>query len=279
MDDARQPDTAPPPSHVDVTADRPAATKRILLEARDIRKRFGDIEILKGVSLTVSEREVVVIIGPSGCGKSTFLRCLNHLERYESGEVLLGGSTVSRGTPANHRASREEQKVIQSLRRRVGMVFQQFNLFLHMDVWHNVIAGPMTVLGKSRAEADAAAEQALRKVGMLERGHAMPIELSGGQQQRVAIARSLAMDPDMVLFDEPTSALDPKLTKEVFRVIRDLAYEGMTMALVTHDMDFARDVADRVVYFYEGRINAQGTAEQILDGQPTPELQAFLCDD
>ena len=279
MNDAIPPYDALPQPPANTGGDGPTPTDRILLEARLIRKRFGDVEILKGVSLAVRERDVVVIIGPSGCGKSTFLRCLNHLERFESGEVLLGGSTVSRGTPANHRAGRDEQKAIQSLRRRVGMVFQQFNLFLHMDVWHNVIAGPMTVLGKSRAEADAAAEEALRKVGMLERGHAMPVELSGGQQQRVAIARSLAMNPDMVLFDEPTSALDPKLTKEVFRVIRDLAYEGMTMALVTHDMDFARDVADRIVYFHEGHINAQGTAEQILDGQPTPELQSFLSDD
>ena len=262
---------------MDTTA--PAPTDRILLEARGLRKRFGNAEILKGVSLAVREREVVVIIGPSGCGKSTFLRCLNHLERYESGEVFLNGSRVSRGTPMSHRPSRDEQRITQSLRRHVGMVFQQFNLFLHMDVWRNVTAGPLIVQGKSRLEADAAAEMALRKVGMLDRGHAMPFELSGGQQQRVAIARSLAMNPDMVLFDEPTSALDPKLTKEVFRVIRDLAYEGMTMALVTHDMDFARDVADRIVYFHEGNINAQGTPEQILDGQPTPELQAFLCDE
>jgi polar amino acid transport system ATP-binding protein len=279
MHDTPQPPAAPPQAPANGNRDAAAPTDRILLEARDIRKRYGDTEVLKGVSLAVREREVVVIIGPSGCGKSTFLRCLNHLERYESGEVFLNGSLVSRGTPTSHRPSRDEQRITQSLRRHVGMVFQQFNLFLHMDVWRNVTAGPLVVQGKSRGEADAAAEQALRKVGMLDRGHAMPFELSGGQQQRVAIARSLAMNPDMVLFDEPTSALDPKLTKEVFRVIRDLAYEGMTMALVTHDMDFARDVADRVVYFHEGQINAQGTAEQILDGQPTPELQAFLCDD
>ena len=279
MSDARHLEVTPPLAPSNTAGDGPAPTDRILLEARSIRKRFGTTEVIKGVSLAVREREVVVIIGPSGCGKSTFLRCLNRLERYDSGEVLLDGVTVSRGSPAGHRVTRDEDKVIQSLRRRVGMVFQQFNLFLHMDVWRNVIAGPMVVQGKSRAEADAAAERALQKVGMLDRGQAMPIELSGGQQQRVAIARSLAMNPDMVLFDEPTSALDPKLTKEVFRVIRDLAYEGMTMALVTHDMDFARDVADRVVYFHEGHINAQGTAEQILDGQPTSELQAFLCDD
>jgi ABC-type polar amino acid transport system ATPase subunit len=279
MSDTTPPDPAVPRAATISAGNGPAPTDRILLEARDIRKRFGDTEILKSVSLAVHEREVVVIIGPSGCGKSTFLRCLNALERYEGGEVILDGSTVSRGRLPHERVDRDAEQLIQALRRRVGMVFQQFNLFLHMDVWRNVTAGPTIVQGKSRAEADAAAEQALRKVGMLDRAHALPCELSGGQQQRVAIARSLAMDPDMVLFDEPTSALDPKLTKEVFRVIRDLAYEGMTMALVTHDMDFARDVADRIVYFHDGHINAQGTAEQILDAQPTPELQAFLCDD
>lgn len=259
------------------TGGGPAPTDRVLLEARGIRKRFGQRSVLQGVSLAVREREVVVIIGPSGCGKSTFLRCLNHLERYDEGEVLLDGAVITRGTPPSHHPHGDEQRRIRSLRQRVGMVFQQFNLFLHMDVWRNVTAGPITVQKKTRAEADALAEEALRKVGMLERGTAMPSELSGGQQQRVAIARSLAMSPDMVLFDEPTSALDPKLTKEVFRVIRELAYEGMTMALVTHDMDFARDVADRVVYFHEGHINAQGTPEHVLGERPTPELREFLA--
>ncbi|MGH7145817.1 MAG: amino acid ABC transporter ATP-binding protein [Planctomycetota bacterium] len=254
----------------------PAASGATLLQAEGLHKRFGSKEVLRGVDLAVGKGEVVAILGPNGCGKSTFLRCLNLLEPYHAGRVLLDGQPVSQGRPDDHRPTQAEERAAQALRRRMGMVFQRFNLFPHWSVLHNVAAGPLHALHRPRAEAYAVAEQMLRKVGLWEKHPCDPLTLSGGQQQRVAIARALAMQPEVMLFDEATSALDPMLTKEVFKVIRELAAEGMTMLLVTHDMAFARSIADRVVFMDEGRVEAEGSPEAIFDGQPTAAIRRFL---
>ncbi|HYF48844.1 MAG TPA: amino acid ABC transporter ATP-binding protein [Planctomycetota bacterium] len=247
-----------------------------ILEVQGLKKNFGPKQVLKGVELKVSRAEVLTILGPNGCGKSTFLRCLNLLEQFQEGRVLLNGQVVSEGKPETHHPSREEQAQAQALRRRVGMVFQRFNLFPHYSVMENVMAGPLHVLKKPRSEAESIAEAMLKKVGLWEKHPCDPLTLSGGQQQRVAIARSLAMNPEVMLFDEATSALDPVLTKEVFKVVRDLAAEGMTMLLVTHDMDFSRDISDRVIFMENGVVAAQGTPEYIFDQQPTPGIKKFL---
>jgi len=248
----------------------------VILEVQGLKKRFGAQEVLRGIDLTVTRADVFVIIGPNGCGKSTFLRCLNLLESYQEGRVLLRGQEVSSGRPDGHVATGPQRRQAQLLRQKIGMVFQQFNLFPHMNVLHNVMCGPLHVHKKPRAEAEAIAEQMLRKVGLWEKHPCDPLTLSGGQQQRVAIARALAMSPDLVLFDEATSALDPVLTQEVFRVIKSLVQEGMTMILVTHDMDFARDIADRVIFLEQGRIVAQGEPSYIFDQRPSESIQAFL---
>jgi ABC-type polar amino acid transport system ATPase subunit len=248
-----------------------------ILEVRGLKKSYGDFEVLKGIDLTVTKADVFVIIGPSGCGKSTFLRCLNLLEPYQEGQVLLRGQPASMGRPADVVPTRDEQHQAQRLRQKVGMVFQQFNLFPHMSTVQNVMCCPMHVLKKSRDESYTIAEKMLRKVGMWDHRDHSPLELSGGQQQRVAIARALAMSPDVVLFDEATSALDPKMTHEVLKVIRDLVFvDGMTTLMVTHDMGFARDVADAVIFFHQGRINAQGTPAYIFDEKPTQVIRDFL---
>jgi octopine/nopaline transport system ATP-binding protein len=205
------------------------------------------------------------------------LRCLNMLEPYQEGQVLLRGQLASKGRSGNRRPSAEERRRARYLRQRVGMVFQQFNLFPHLSVLRNVMIGPLRVLKKTPDESRVIAEAMLRKVGLLEKAQENPQNLSGGQQQRVAIARTLAMSPDIVLLDEVTSALDIQTTLEVLRVIRDLVIDdGMTTLMITHDMDFARDSADQIIFMHQGMINAQGTPEQILDGQPTTELAGFL---
>jgi len=247
-----------------------------VLEAQDIHKSFGPKQVLKGISLAVSKAEVLAIIGPNGCGKSTFLRCLNLLEPYQAGRVLLKGQVVSAGRAEHEHLSRTEQAQAQILRRHVGMIFQRFNLFPHLTVLQNVLCGPRRVLKQDPEEARAVAEKMLRKVGLWEKHPCDPATLSGGQQQRAAIARALAMEPDVLLCDEVTSALDPVMTKEVLKVIRELAAEGMTMIVVTHDMDFARDIADRVVFMDGGVVAAQGAPEYIFETQPTAEVRKFL---
>lgn len=247
-----------------------------ILEVRGLRKRFGPKEVLRGVDLAVERGEVLVLIGPNGCGKSTLLRCLNLLESYEAGEVRLAGEVVSRGRPEGSHPTAAERRAAQALRRRMGMVFQRFNLFPHFTVLENVMCGPLHGLGRPVEEARAVAERMLRKVGLWEKHPCDPLTLSGGQQQRAAVARALANSPEIMLFDEATSALDPIMTKEVFRVVRELAREGMTMLLVTHDLDFAREVADRVAFMEAGRIAVQGTPEHVLDGAPTPSLRRFM---
>lgn len=236
-----------------------------MIEIQDVHKRFGHVKVLKGVSFSVSEGEVVCLIGPSGSGKSTILRCINGLETYEGGTISVLGQRVN-----------SKQKSINDLRRQIGMVFQRFNLFPHRSVLENVMEGPIHVNGESRSVAENRAKDLLAMVGLAEKIHAWPTQLSGGQQQRVAIARTLALQPKAILFDEPTSALDPELVGDVLQVMRNLAREGMTMIVVTHEMQFAREVADRVCFLHSGQIVEQGAADQILLRPQEPRTQDFL---
>jgi polar amino acid transport system ATP-binding protein len=244
----------------------PAPREDAFLEVEGMRKRWPDgALVLDGVDLRVARADVCVLLGPNGSGKSTFLRCLNRLEDYQEGRVRLGGEVVSEGRPLGHAPDRREQAASARLRRRVGMVFQQLHLFPHVDVLRNVAMGPLHVLRLPRAEAEQVALGALRKVGLAERAGALPAALSGGQQQRVAIARAIAMAPELLLFDEPTSALDPLLVREVFKMIRDLVREeGITTLLVTHDLDFARELADRVLLMDAGRIALAGPPDEVF---------------
>ena len=232
-------------------------------------KRFGDLTVLDGIDHFQAAAEAVVLIGPSGCGKSTFLRCLNQLETHDGGRITLDGVALDAGA----RMDRESQRL---LRMRSGMVFQQFHLFPHRTALENVMEGPLHVLKQSRAEAEARARELLRKVGMEDRSGFLPSQLSGGQQQRVAIARALAMKPKVMLFDEPTSALDPEVRGEVLSVLHDLRAEGMTMLIITHEMEFARDVADRVLFFEGGRVVEAGPPKQVLDNPEHPRTREFL---
>ena len=224
------------------------------IEVRGLRKSFGDHEVLKGVDLVVEAGEVVCVIGPSGSGKSTLLRCVNRLEEPSGGTIVIEGEDIT-----------DEDCELDDIRRRIGMVFQQFNLFPHLTVLANLTIGQRRVLGRTRVEATETARRMLQRVGLSEKEAAYPGQLSGGQQQRVAIARALSMDPDMMLFDEVTSALDPELVGDVLKVMRGLAEEGMTMLVVTHEMAFARQVADRVVFMDEGAIIEQGDPAQVLE--------------
>lgn len=236
-----------------------------ILRIRDVYKRFGPIEVLRGVTLAVSRAEVVAIIGPSGSGKSTLLRCINGLERIDSGELWVAGTSVNDATADLPR-----------IRRKIGMVFQHFNLFPHMSVLRNVAVGPLVVLHKPRAEAYELAKEQLQRVGLASKETAMPYQLSGGQQQRVAIARALAMEPSLILFDEPTSALDPELVNEVLLVMRRLASQGMTMLVVTHEISFAEQAASRVVMFDEGKIVEEGPPDQVLRTPCRERTRTFL---
>lgn len=241
-----------------------------MLKADNIHKRFGKLEVLKGITLSVEEGEVISIIGSSGSGKSTFLRCLNHLETIEKGTITIKGEAfVENGTYL-------PDKRVKEICRRTGMVFQSFNLFPHMSVLKNIMQPQMTVLKTSKEQAAVTARDLLKKVGLQDKEEAWPSQLSGGQQQRVAIARALAMNPEIMLFDEPTSALDPELTGEVLKVIKDLAAEHMTMLIVTHEMSFARDVSDRVVFMEEGVILEEGTPQQIFESPKFERTRNFI---
>jgi octopine/nopaline transport system ATP-binding protein len=246
------------------------------IQVDDLHKRFGDAEILKGVSLTAGHGEVVALIGASGSGKSTLLRCLNLLEVPDSGRVWVTGELIRMEADRKGKVRPADRAQVDRLRRRLGMVFQDFNLWTHMSVLENVIEAPLHVLGQPRDEAVARAEALLAKVGLADKRDAMPSQLSGGQQQRVAIARMLAMEPQVMLFDEPTSALDPELVGEVLRVIRGLAEEGGTMLIVTHEMAFAREVASQVVFLHEGRIDEQGPPEQVFGAPVSERCRQFL---
>lgn len=236
-----------------------------MIDTKDLEKNFGSVKVLRGINFHVSEREVVCLIGPSGSGKSTFLRCLNGLEDISAGEVIINGHTLSK-SKAN----------IGIVRREVGMVFQHFNLFPHLRAIDNITLAPRRVLKLSEADARSRALTLLEKVGLEDRASAYPANLSGGQQQRVAIARALAMEPRVMLFDEPTSALDPEIVGEVLTVMKDLATEGMTMLVVTHEIGFAKEVADRVVFMDEGVVIEEGRPGELLVDPKQERTKAFL---
>jgi polar amino acid transport system ATP-binding protein len=247
------------------------------LEIRSLVKSFGSQTVLRGIDLDVASGDVVVVIGPSGSGKSTLLNCINFLEPFEGGSIRVGGQSVGyKIDAATARRIRQPEKELNALRARIGMVFQHFNLFPHMTVIGNVIEAPVRVRGQQRDEAIASARALLARVGLAAKENTYPSELSGGQQQRVAIARALAMGPEVMLFDEVTSALDPELVGEVLAVMRDLARDGMTMLVVTHEMNFARDVGDRVVFMDEGLIVEEGEPESFFTRPQTERAREFL---
>ncbi len=243
-------------------------TKRndtVKIHVADLKKRFGTLEVLNGISTDIYEGEVVVIIGPSGSGKSTFLRCMNRLEDITSGQVIVDGYDIS-----------NKATNINKVRENVGMVFQHFNLFKNLDVLHNLMLAPVDLKKATKAEAREKALAMLKRVGLEDKANAYPSQLSGGQKQRVAIARALCMNPDIMLFDEPTSALDPEMVGEVLNVMKSLAKGGMTMAVVTHEMGFARDVADRVIFMSDGVIVEEGTPEEIFTNPQAQRTKDFL---
>ena len=231
---------------------------------KDLRKNF-EMEVLKGINAEIDKGEVVCVIGPSGSGKSTFLRCVNALEEASGGHIFVDGEEIT-----------DKKADVNKIRRHIGMVFQQFNLFPNMTVLENIAMAPALLKIKTKEEAEARAMELLERVNLSEKAHVKPEDLSGGQQQRVAIARALAMDPDIMLFDEPTSALDPEMVGEVLAVMKELAEGGMTMMVVTHEMGFARDVADRVFFVDEGIIMEEGTPEEVFDHPQNPRTQSFL---
>jgi ABC-type histidine transport system ATPase subunit len=246
------------------------------LDVTDLHKRFGALEVLKGVSLAARDGEVISILGSSGSGKSTFLRCINLLETPDAGEVRVSGELI-RMKPGRHGRRPADRRQVERLRAQLAMVFQSFNLWAHMTVLQNLIEAPVHVLGVPKAEAIERAKALLAKVGMADKADNYPIQLSGGQQQRAAIARALAMQPNVMLFDEPTSALDPELVGEVLRVMRQLADEGRTMLIVTHEMGFAREVSDRVVFLHQGMVEEEGPPSQVFGQARSERLRQFLA--
>ncbi|HZH93265.1 MAG TPA: amino acid ABC transporter ATP-binding protein [Tissierellaceae bacterium] len=231
----------------------------------NLNKKFGDLHVLKDINQTIQEGEVVVVIGPSGSGKSTFLRCLNLLEEPTSGEIILEGVSI---TDKNNDVNRQREKM--------GMVFQQFNLFPHKTVLENITLAPIQVKGLTKEEADRKAMSLLKRIGLEEKANTYPNQLSGGQKQRIAIIRALAMEPDVMLFDEPTSALDPEMVGEVLEVMKELARDGMTMVVVTHEMGFAKEVGSRVIFMDEGRIMEEGSPKDLFENPRNPRTQDFL---
>ncbi len=247
-----------------------------MVDVRDVHKLFGDLHVLKGVDLTVQRGEVCVLLGPSGSGKSTLIRCINELEQISAGRLYVDGELMGL-REVNGKLHRLSDKEIAAQRAKVGMVFQRFNLFPHMTALGNVVEAQRQVLRRSKADAEARAHEELTKVGLADRMDHYPAQLSGGQQQRVAIARALAMDPQLMLFDEPTSALDPELVGEVLNVMKALADSGMTMIVVTHEVGFAREVADQVVFMDDGAIVERGTPAQVIDDPQNPRTQDFFA--
>jgi ABC-type histidine transport system ATPase subunit len=248
-----------------------------MLVAEDIYKSFGTLDVLKGLSISANQGDVISIIGSSGSGKSTFLRCINFLETPDQGRVLLDGEEVIIRKDRKGKSMGADPEQIQRLRSQLGMVFQGFNLWSHMTVLQNVIEGPVQVLKKSPEEATKAAMVYLEKVGIAQKADSYPSQLSGGQQQRVAIARALAMEPKVLLFDEPTSALDPELVGEVLKVMRQLAEEGRTMIVVTHEMGFAREVSSTVMFLHQGLVEEVGTPKQVFENPKSERCREFLA--
>ena len=241
------------------------AKGNVLIEVKGLRKSFGDNEVLKGIDTTVCEGEVIAIVGPSGCGKSTFLRSLNLLEVPTGGQILFEGVDIT-----------DKSVNINKMREKIGMVFQQFNLFPNMTVKENIMLAPVRLKIMSTEEASKKADELLKRIGLSDKADARPSQLSGGQQQRIAIIRSLAMNPDVMLFDEPTSALDPEMVGEVLSLMKDLAESGMTMMIVTHEMGFAREVADRVFFINDGVIQEENTPQEFFSNPKNPRLKEFL---
>ncbi|HJJ72727.1 MAG TPA: amino acid ABC transporter ATP-binding protein [Methanocorpusculum sp.] len=241
------------------------ANGKVLIEVKGLRKAFGDNEVLKGIDTTVYEGEVIAIVGPSGCGKSTFLRSLNLLEVPTGGQILFEGVDIT-----------DKSVNINKMREKIGMVFQQFNLFPNMTVKENIMLAPVRLKIMSKEDASKKADELLKRIGLLDKADARPQQLSGGQQQRIAIIRSLAMNPDVMLFDEPTSALDPEMVGEVLSLMKDLAESGMTMMIVTHEMGFAREVADRVFFINDGVIQEENTPQEFFANPKNPRLKEFL---
>ncbi|GLT14351.1 ABC transporter ATP-binding protein [Vibrio algivorus] len=246
------------------------------LNIKDLHKTFGHNEVLKGISLSANKGDVISIIGSSGSGKSTFLRCINLLETPTSGEVWVNGELIQMKTNRKNEVSPANDKQVQRIRSRLAMVFQGFNLWSHLTVLENVIEAPVHVLGVPKAQAIENAELLLKKVGLYDRKDYYPGHLSGGQQQRAAIARALAVDPEVMLFDEPTSALDPELVGEVLGVMRDLAEEGRTMLVVTHEMAFARDVSSHVMFLHQGKVEEQGAPEKLFNNPESERFKQFI---
>ena len=241
------------------------SNKEVLLELKDLHKSFGNLEVIKGIDLEIDKGDILVIIGPSGSGKSTVLRCMNLLEEPTSGQIIFEGKDILKNL-----------RTIDKTREKIGMEFQNFNLFPNKTILDNITLAPMKVKGKTREEAEKKAKELLERVGLLDKVDAYPVQLSGGQQQRIAIARALAMEPDMMLFDEPTSALDPEMVKEVLDVIKELAHEGMTMAIVTHEMGFAKEVADRVIFVDGGKIVEDGSPEEVFNRPKSDRAKDFF---
>ncbi|MZQ75285.1 MAG: ATP-binding cassette domain-containing protein [Peptoclostridium sp.] len=236
-----------------------------MISVRDLHKKFGKLHVLKGIDIEISQGEVVVVIGPSGSGKSTFLRCLNLLETPTEGEIIFEGLSIT-----------DKKNDINKLRQKMGMVFQQFNLFPHMTVLENITLAPLKLKNISKQEADEIAMKLLKRVGLADKASSYPAQLSGGQKQRIAIARALAMSPDVMLFDEPTSALDPEMVGEVLDVMKELAAEGMTMIVVTHEMGFAKEVGDRLIFMDEGKILEEGNPKAVFANPQHPRTKDFL---
>jgi len=246
------------------------------LEIRDLHKRYGELEVLKGISLSAQDGAVISILGSSGSGKSTLLRCINLLENPHQGQILIAGEELKLKATRKGELIAADNRQINRLRSDIGFVFQNFNLWPHMTVLDNITEAPRRVLGQSKAEATEVAEALLAKVGIADKRHAYPAQLSGGQQQRAAIARTLAMQPKVILFDEPTSALDPEMVQEVLNVIRGLAEEGRTMLMVTHEMNFARQVSSEVVFLHQGLIEEQGSPEQVFNEPRSARCKQFM---
>lgn len=257
------------------TTEDTTPTPDAMVEIRSVHKSFSSLEVLRGIDLSVRTGEVTVVLGPSGSGKSTLLRTINHLEKVDNGWISVDGTLVGYRRDGNKLYELREREVLRR-RTRIGFVFQNFNLFPHLTVLENVIEAPVAALGRPKKEAVAAAERLLARVGLADKAGSYPKQLSGGQQQRVAIARALALEPKLLLFDEPTSALDPELVGEVLDVIKDLARQGTTMIVVTHEIGFAREVADTVVFMDEGRIVEQGAPGDVLDRPRHERTRAFL---
>ncbi|WP_167504245.1 amino acid ABC transporter ATP-binding protein [Streptomyces malaysiensis] len=246
-----------------------------MVDIRSVHKSFGSLEVLRGIDLEVRSGEVAVVLGPSGSGKSTLLRAINHLEKVDSGWISVGGSLVGYRRQGDRLYELREREILKQ-RTRIGFVFQNFNLFPHLTVLENIVEAPVSALRRPRKEAVRSAETLLARVGLADKAATYPRQLSGGQQQRVAIARALALEPELLLFDEPTSALDPELVGEVLDVIKDLAHQGTTMIVVTHEIGFAREVADTVVFMDGGRIVERGTPAEVLDSPRHDRTKTFL---